>query len=232
MKGYISKIETLGTNDGPGIRVVIFMSGCPLRCLYCHNPEMFAMNAGKEYSSSELVEYILRYRSYFGKDGGVTFSGGEPLMQYDFLLEVCTLLKKEKIHICLDTCGIGLKNDNILKLFDIVLIDIKYINSEGYKKITNFDYFKESISFMDKCLQYNKKIWFRQVIIPGINANIEYIKELKKFVSKYNSEKIELLPFHTMGFKKYEELNIENKLKNYKDLDLKQLNILNNELNE
>ena len=232
MKGYINKIETMGTSDGPGLRVVVFMQGCPLRCVYCHNPEMFSLKGGIEYTPRSLVEFILRYKSYFGSDGGVTFSGGEPFMQFDFLWEVCQLLKNHNINICLDTCGIGLKNDKILSIIDIVLMDIKYIDNKGYESITGVAKYEESISFLKKCQEYGKEIWFRQVIIPGINDDIIYIKKLKELAKQYQPVNIELLPFHTMGFSKYESIGIENKLINTKDLDMSTLDILYQELNK
>ena len=228
MIGYINKIETLAAADGPGIRVSVFMQGCTLMCLYCHNPEMFVVNSGTQYTPLELVDYILKYKPYFGTDGGVTFSGGEPLLQSGFLIEVSKLLKQEDIHIVLDTAGIGLKNKELLKYIDIVLMDVKYIDSEGYKMVTGVDKFKESTHFLEECLNENKEIWFRQVIVPGINDNEEYISKLNKFIECYKHQKIDLLPFHTMGFSKYKDLGIENKLINTPALDKEKFVMLSN----
>ena len=133
-KGRISSIETLGTLDGPGIRYVVFLQGCKLRCLYCHNPETWDLfGKSSEITPQELVDNVEKYKNYFGKDGGVTFSGGEPLLQYDFLLETCKRLKKEDVHIAVDTAGIGLGNyKELLSTIDMVLLDIKHITKEGY----------------------------------------------------------------------------------------------------
>ena len=177
MIGHIGKIETLGLNDGPGVRMVVFISGCPLRCIYCHNPEFFKATNGTPYTPEELVTYILKYKNYFADNGGVTFSGGEPFMQFDFLHETCKLLKKEDINIALDTCGIGLKDESILKYIDLVLMDIKYTDKDGFKKITGFDKYDKMISFIETCKKNKIKMWFRQVIVPGINDSEEYCRD-------------------------------------------------------
>ncbi len=220
-KGRINKIETFGLVDGPGIRTVIFLNGCKLRCKFCHNPETWN-KIEENYTVDELVNKILRSKPYFKDNGGVTFSGGEPLLQKDFLIEVCKKLKEENIHIALDTSGIGLDNNNkeLLDLVDLVLLDIKSITREGYKDITQTDNFDNFEEFIKELNNSNKEVWIRQVIIPNINDNIEYINNLSKYLKKIkNITKIEPLPFHTMGFSKYQELNINNPYSNIEAMD-------------
>ena len=219
MLGYINKIETMGLVDGPGIRTVIFMQGCPLRCLFCHNPETWELKKGEEYTPLALVNKIKRYKNYYGKDGGVTFSGGEPLIQSEFLIETCKLLKKENINICLDTSGVGTNINEVLDLIDLVIFDVKSIDKTGYKKMTGSD-INRSLEFLNICNKKNKKMWVRQVIVPGINDNEEYINKLALFLKNIkNLEKVELLPYHTMGVNKYKDLNIDYKLKDVKAMD-------------
>ena len=219
MIGYINKIETMGMVDGPGVRTVIFMQGCALRCLFCHNPETWKIKEGEQYTPIQLVEKIKHYKNYYGETGGVTFSGGEPLMQIDFLIETCKLLKKEGINICLDTAGVGTNNYDILDYVDLVIFDIKAINNESYKKMTGHE-INKSLEFLKACQDKNKKLWLRQVIVPDINDNKEYILKLKNFADNIkNVEKIELLPYHTMGVNKYKELNIPYVLQNTQSMD-------------
>lgn len=211
MKGAIDSIESFGLVDGPGIRTVVFLSGCKLRCKYCHNPEMWVK--GKEnYTSNELVNKIIRNKPYFKRNnGGVTFSGGEPLLQIDFLLEVCEKLKKEDIHIALDTAGVGIGNyDQLLKNIDLVLLDIKHVNDKDYFDLTGQS-MDEFYKFVDSLNNSNAKVWIRQVIIPGVNDNYDYIKGLADFIKKIkNVEKIEFLPYHKLGDEKYLKLEFVN----------------------
>ena len=216
MKASVNSIETFGLVDGPGIRTVIFLNGCKLRCLYCHNPEMWNMGAGN-YTVDELVAKILRNKPYFKRNnGGVTFSGGEPLLQIDFLLEICKKLKEEGIHIAIDTAGVGIgKYDEILSLVDLVLLDIKHPNKEGYQKLTGMD-ISLSEKFIESLNKSGKPVWIRQVIVPGIMDTDEYIFDLANYLQKIkNIEKIEFLPFHHLGFTKYAELKLENLFKKY-----------------
>lgn len=214
MKGHLDSIETLGLLDGPGIRVVVFLQGCPLRCLFCHNPETWFVNDKFEITPDDLVRHIYKYRNYFGKDGGVTFTGGEPLYQHEFLLECLKLCKKMGIHTCLDTSGVGENIEEILKYTDLVIWDVKALDEENYTKITG-NKIEKSLEFLKTCQKLNKKMWIRQVIVPGINDNIEYINKLKEFIKPLkNIEKIELLPYHTMGIEKYKKLNIPYRLEN------------------
>ena len=217
--GSVDSIETMGLVDGPGIRTVVFLTGCRLRCLYCHNPEMWIK--GKDnYTIEELVKKIMRSKPYFGKKGGVTFSGGEPLLQIDFLVECCKLLKKEGINIALDTAGAGLGDyKEILDLVDLVIFDVKYTDSAGYKKLTGLD-IGDSEKFIDALNESGKPVWIRQVMVPGLMDSLEYMDSLAKYILRIkNVQKIEFLPFHHLGFSKYEELGIKNSLKDTLEMD-------------
>ena len=218
MQGSINSIETFGLVDGPGIRVVIFLNGCSLRCKFCHNPEMWQKGINN-ITVEELVNKIKRYKPYFKNNGGVTFSGGEPLLQTKFLLEVCKELKKEHIHIALDTAGVGYDYDELLNYVDLVIFDIKAIDKDKYQDLVSHD-IKDSLVFLDKCQKRNISMWLRQVIVPGINDTKEYILELKEFISKLkNIEKVELLPYHTMALSKYHKLGIPYPLENVLEMD-------------
>ena len=220
IKGSIKKIETLGLVDGPGIRTVVFLSGCKLRCKYCHNPEMWKMDE-PNYTPQELVSRIIRNKPYFKRNnGGVTFSGGEPLLQSKFLLEVCKLLKKEDIHITLDTSGVGNGDyEELLSYIDLVLLDIKHPNPIEYKELTG-QTIEESETFIKYLNESNVPVWIRQVIVPGLMDNDEYLYSLKEHLKKIrNIEKIDFLPYHTLGIEKYQELGIEYPYKNIKPMD-------------
>ena len=226
-KGSINSIETLGLVDGPGIRVVVFLNGCKLRCKYCHNPEMWKLQENN-YSSFELVEKLLRYKPYFKNGGGVTFSGGEPLLQNDFLIEVCKELKKENIHIALDTAGVGLgKYEELLKYIDLILFDVKSTSSSGFINLTGYNS-KETFEFLKSANKLNKTFWVRQVIIPDVNDNLDYLKSLKEYINLYikNVEKVEFLPFHRLGEEKYQKLNIDYPYKFKNDMDKDKCNEL------
>lgn len=225
-KGSIDSFETFSTLDGPGIRTVVFLNGCKLRCLFCHNPEMWNLKE-KNFTPEEVVQKILRNKPYFKNGGGVTFSGGEPLLQIDFLIETCKLLKHENIHIALDTAGVGLGDyDEILSLVDLVIFDIKALDDVNYMEMTG-NKISESSKFLECCQKHNKKMWIRQVIVPGINDSESYIDALASFIKKLkNIEKIELLPFHTMAFDKYQKLNLDNPLKDKVSMDKEKCNEL------
>ena len=230
--GYIDSIETMGLVDGPGVRVVVFMQGCPLRCIFCHNPEMWNIDKKNKVTPQELVDVLKRYKNYFGETGGVTFSGGEPLIQNEFILETLKLCKQNDIHTCLDTSGACDGCEEILKYTDLVIWDIKAISAKEYENITNYKIDK-SLKFLNTCQKLNKKMWLRQVIIPNINDNEEYINELRQFISPLkNIEKVELLPYHTKAINKYKKLNISYKLENTKDMDVQKCKYLEQKLKE
>ncbi len=212
--GKIHSFQSMGAVDGPGIRCVVFMQGCPLRCVYCHNPDTHEFDAGETYTAQEMCQKILRFKSYI-KNGGVTVSGGEPLMQAEFVTELFTLLKENGIHTALDTSGIGdlQKAKELLEVTDLVLADVKFLSDENYKKYAGaeFDKVKE---FLDLTKEIGTPLWIRQVIVPGINDTKENILELLEFIKNYgNVKKIELLPFRKLCVPKYENLGIEFPLK-------------------
>ena len=220
IKGSVSKIETLGFVDGPGIRTVVFLSGCKLRCKYCHNPEMWHQQPNN-YTPKELADKIIRNKPYFKRNnGGVTFSGGEPLLQEKFLIEVCKILKKENIHIALDTSGVGNGNyEEILSYIDLVLLDIKHPIKKGYQELTG-NTIDESLKFIDSLNKSGKPVIIIQVIVPGIMDNDKYLEALKDQVKKINNViKIEFLPYHTLGVDKYHKLGIPYPYENLKAMD-------------
>ena len=208
MTGYIDSIETMGLVDGPGIRMVVFTRGCKLRCLYCHNPETWDKLGSTTITSDEIVSRAKRNISYY-KNGGVTFSGGEPLLQPDFLIDCLKKLKEAGIHTALDTAGVGIgKYEEILAYTVLVILDIKALHNNDYQLITGHD-MKDFNDFLKVVKKKKKKLWIRQVIVPGMNDTEENILELKKFVKKIsNVEKVELLPYHLYGAEKYKKMNI------------------------
>ena len=219
MIGKITDLETMGLVDGPGMRLVLFMSGCRLRCLYCHNPETWDINNfTRELSSEDVLKQYQKYASYYGETGGVTFSGGEPLLQSEFVLETAKLLKANGIHVALDTAGVADNYDEILDVVDLVILDVKAVDETEYQKVTGagIEKFK---NFLETCISKNKKLWLRQVIVPGINNDEAHVLKLKEFASTIpNVERIELLPYHSMAKSKYKELNIPYRLENTPDM--------------
>lgn len=220
MNGKIKDIETMGSADGPGVRLVLFMAGCKLRCLYCHNPETWLMeNFKREISSGEVLKTFNKYKVYYGEQGGVTFSGGEPLLQSEFVLETTKLLKENGVHVALDTAGVADDYDEILKLVDLVILDIKAVEADEYKMITGRD-ISDFEKFLNKCQELNKPLWLRQVIVPGINDDEAHVLKLKNFASKLkNVERVELLPYHSMAMSKYKDLDIEYRLGETPNMD-------------
>lgn len=214
--GRIHSIETCGTVDGPGVRFVVFTQGCPLRCKYCHNPDSWKFSDGKEISVDELINEIKKYKAYMKfSGGGVTATGGEPLMQPDFIKELFKRCKEEGIHTTIDTSGyINIDNaKEVLEFTDLVLLDIKSINYNVYKNLTGVD-LNPTLEFAKYLSEINKPIWIRFVLVPNITDNEEDIKALAKFLSNLkNVEVVELLPFHKMGEYKWEELGYEYELK-------------------
>lgn len=233
MKGYIHSIETFGMLDGPGIRVVVFLQGCALRCAFCHNPDSWNPTSETVMTPEELLKFVQRYKSYFKDTGGVTFSGGEPLFQSEFLLECLKLLKEDGIHTCLDTSGVGNNNyEEILKYTDLVIYDIKALNDNDYEELVNFR-MNRTEEFIKLCQSMEKSLWLRQVIIPGYNDNLEYIDELAAYIKTIQFvEKVELLPYHTKGIGKYKELNIPYPLTDVPDMDIDKCKDLENTLNK
>lgn len=233
-KGYISKIESFATADGPGIRTVVFLSGCTLRCQYCHNPDMWEPTNGVSTTPSELFERIKRFKPYYKEKGGVTFCGGEPLFQSQFLLEVMKLCKADGIHVTLDTAGVGnpMYFDEILDHTDLILLDFKGVDATSFERMTKI---RESSSplFLEIAQQKGVKLWIRYVIVPGENDTLEHMDKLAaKIKGLRHIEKVELLPFHTLGNVKYEKLGIDNPLKDVDGMDKDYCKYLQEYLNQ
>jgi pyruvate formate lyase activating enzyme len=215
MKGYIHSFESFGTKDGPGIRFVLFLQGCPLRCLYCHNVDTWDLK-NKKYmlTPEETMKEISKVKGFI-KTGGVTVSGGEPLMQPEFILELFRLCKKENIHTAVDTSGY-LLNDRIkevLELTDLVLLDLKHINPSKYKALTSVD-LKPTLEFMEYLAKINKPVWIRYVLVPGYTDDEKDLKAWAKYVSNFkNIERVDILPFHQMASYKWEGLGRTYELK-------------------
>ena len=210
-------IESFGSVDGPGIRFIIFLKGCPLRCRFCHNPDTWAIAKGEMRTADDLIAQALRYKSYWGKKGGITISGGEPLVQIDFLIELCRKAKEKGIHVTIDTSGqlftrsgafFG-KFNELMQYVDLILLDIKHIDSAKHEWLTG----KPNDAILD-CARYlseiGKPVWIRHVLVPGVNDSDEYLLPLRKFIDTLtNVERVEVLPYHTLGVFKWEELGLE-----------------------
>ena len=217
MTGRIHSFESFGTVDGPGIRYVIFLQGCPLRCKYCHNPDTWSFG-GKEYDVETVCAQALRYRNYFGEKGGVTVTGGEPLLQIDFVIELFKRLKAEGVHTCIDTSGYMFnpenaesvrKHEELLKVTDLFLLDIKHIDDACHTALTGKSN-KNTLAFAKFLSERNKPVWIRHVLVPEHTDDDDALRTLRKFIDGLtNVEKIEVLPYHTMGVVKYENLGYE-----------------------
>ncbi len=209
MKGYIHSLQSLGTVDGPGVRAVVFAEGCPLRCAYCHNPDTWECKEADLCDADALAEKIFRFYPYI-KNGGVTFSGGEPCLQAEFFEYLAKLLKKRGLHIALDTCGDadGEAVDRLLEEVDLVLLDVKMNDEESYKKYTGGS-LSRALAFLDKLEKMRKDVWIRQVIVPNLNDTEGDIERLADLISSYTSvKKTELLPFKKLCAEKYKALGI------------------------
>lgn len=210
LKGRVHSIQSLGAVDGPGVRFVVFLQGCPLRCGCCHNPDTWDFTGGEEFAPEEIVKKALRYKEYFGANGGITISGGEPLLQAEFVEKVFTLCKEKGINTCLDTSGCVLNADveKLLSVTDRVLLDIKYTTKEQYKDFVGCD-FEQVVEFLEYLNNQKIPTTLRQVIIPTLNDTKENILRLKE-IAKANSnvDKIELLPFKKICQMKYDKMGI------------------------
>ncbi|NLC96444.1 MAG: pyruvate formate lyase-activating protein [Erysipelotrichaceae bacterium] len=214
---FIHSFESFGTVDGPGVRFIVFTQGCPMRCKYCHNPDTWAFNHGKEYTTQEIYEEIIKYRNYI-KKGGVTISGGEPLVQIDFLIELFTILKKENIHTCVDTSGIMFnpddtnlvkKYDKLLEVTDLFIVDLKHIDKEAHIDLTGLP-IDRPISFINYLNSKDKDIWIRVVLVDGYTNDVGVLTRMREFIDTLsNVNRVEVLPYHTLGVNKYKELGID-----------------------
>ncbi len=221
MKGRLHSIETFGAVDGPGIRTVFFMQGCPARCLYCHNPDSWGTDAGRDIDIDEVVHWAVRGMPYYGDNGGVTFSGGESLMQGEFLIEAMKALKKEGIGSAIDASGTYVDEftDKAIETCDLVLLDIKHPDPERFKIITGRDQ-ETLLEIIDIINKHDKHVWVRNVVVPDINDTEEDIEALNEFIKRIKHiDKIELLAYHTMAVEKYGKLGITYRLKGVPPMD-------------
>ena len=207
MTGRIHSYETFGAVDGPGVRFIVFLQGCPLRCLYCHNPDSWDMAAGTEVTVEEVVAKILPYRSFY-KNGGVTISGGEPMAQHRFVLELVRALKKEGLHTAIDTSGgvpLSVCRETI-DAADMLLLDIKSLDADLSRRITgNGAVLENEKEYLDYCEATGKRVWIRHVVVPGLTLEEEKLRALRRFLDGYECvERIEPLPFHKLGEHKWE----------------------------
>lgn len=213
----IHSIESFGTVDGPGIRFVLFLQGCHLRCKYCHNRDTWDINSGEYKSLDDIFEKIMKYKNYICPSGGVTITGGEPLLQVKFLIELFKKLKHENIHTCIDTSGMVILTDDIktlLSLTDLVLLDIKHIDTDKSKELVGFNNENE-LNFAKYLSDNNIPIWIRQVLIPGYTDDENDLLKLKNFISTLKTvKKIEILPYHDLGKYKWKKLNLNYELEN------------------
>lgn len=221
MSGYIHSIETFGTVDGPGVRFVVFFQGCPMRCLYCHNPDTWHMKDGTEMSADVILEKLERNRAFY-TTGGLTATGGEPLLQMDFLLELFRKAKEKGIHTCLDTSGIIFEEENaeklqkfceLVKVTDLVMLDIKHMEESEHQKLTGHSG-KNVFAFANFLKEQEVPVWIRHVTVPGITDKREELEALGRYLKTLpNVEKLELLPYHALAIPKYENLGIAYPLK-------------------
>lgn len=210
ISGKIHSFQSMGAVDGPGLRCVVFMQGCPLRCAYCHNPDTWQFSGGTEYTPQQLTDKILRFAPFIKQNGGVTVTGGEPLMQPQFVAELFKLLHTHNLHTALDTSGMGSldKAAQVLTHTDLVLADLKFCSQQEYENYCRGD-FNQLISFLDLTKQLNIPLWIRHVVVPSITDSQEYISKIVKIASDYpNLEKIELLPFRKLCLEKYKNMNL------------------------
>ena len=221
MDGYVHSTESFGTVDGPGVRFVVFLQGCPMRCQYCHNPDTWKMNTGSVRSAQSLIQEYERNKAFYSK-GGITVTGGEALMQIDFLLELFTLARQKKIHTCLDTSGVTYrpgqssyneKLDALMEVTDLVMLDIKHIDPEGHKVLTGHD--NGNILAFAKYLEEKQiPVWIRHVLVPGITDDAALLTRLGTFLGTLSNVKaLDVLPYHILGVTKYDQLGMAYPLK-------------------
>lgn len=209
--GAVHSVQSLGTLDGPGVRCVVFLQGCPLRCLYCHNPDARPGAGGERRSAREVFREVLRYRGYFGRRGGLTVSGGEPLAQAGFVKELFSLCRGEGIHTALDTSGCLLTGmvQELLGETDLCLLDVKMTDEEGYRRVAGGSY-RATLDFLEELNRRNIPTWLRQVIVPGLNDTPQQVARLGALAEEHSCvEKVELLPFRRLCVEKYRALGLE-----------------------
>ncbi len=235
--GRVRSLQSFGTLDGPGVRFVVFAQGCPLRCACCHNPETWDPKGGKEYTARELADKIARYKSYFGSNGGITLSGGEPLMQPEFAAELFRLCHERGIHTCLDTSGSlwGEAAKRVLEVTDYCLLDIKYTSEKQYLEYVGCE-MEKPMQFLEQLNRRGIPTRIRQVLIRGLNDSEESIRALARLVAPFSCvEETEFLPFRTLCLEKYEQMNLTFRLADTKDTTMREVTeakeIFNREMN-
>ena len=226
MTGYIHSLETCGTVDGPGMRFVVFFKGCPMRCKYCHNPDTWSMEGAEKHTVKDLLDQYESMKSFYA-NGGLTATGGEPLVQIDFLTELFEACKEKGIHTCLDTSGVIFhrenaellkKFDRLMKVTDLVMLDIKHIDPVEHQKLCQQPN-DNILDFLKYLSEKNINTWIRHVIVEGITLNDKYLDQLGYFIGQFkNITALDCLPYHGMGVVKYEKLGIDYPLKGLKDL--------------
>lgn len=219
--GLINSTESFGAVDGPGLRFIVFMQGCHMRCRYCHNPETWALKGGTERTPEDVLEQALRFKTYWKNGGGITVSGGEALVQIDFVTKLFQLAKEKGINTCLDTSGnpyttkepFFSKFKELMKVTDLVMLDIKQIDNDKHKSLTGWG--NENILALAQYLSDNGiHMWIRHVLVPGITTDEEDLKKLAEFIGKLKTvDKVEVLPYHSLGIPKYDNLGIEYTLR-------------------
>ena len=214
--GYVHSLESFGSVDGPGVRFVIFLAGCSMRCQFCHNPDTWKMSAGTKYTTEELLKKAVRYRAYWGEEGGITVTGGEPLLQIDFLLELFRKAKEQGIHTTIDTSGSPFtreepffgKLQELMKYTDLVMLDIKQIDEQEHIKLTGHSN-KNILAMARELSDMKKPVWIRHVLVPDGSDKDEYLHRLADFIHTLsNVERVEVLPYHTLGKFKWENLGL------------------------
>ena len=225
MSGFLQSIETMGLVDGPGTRTIFFLQGCPLRCAYCHNPDAIKIQGGEEITPERVVEIAKRYRPYYGQEGGVTFSGGEPLLQGEFLYKSLELLKKEGYNTCIDTSGIGSPAlfPKILPLVDTLMIDVKAFDRESFVNLTKIDGFTGYLKLLANVERhgFRGQVWARHVMVPGYTDNEQSMREFIDILKpiSHRVDRIEVLPYHTAGVEKYRKLGVPYRLEGVEPMD-------------
>lgn len=229
-KGRIHSLESFGTVDGPGTRYVVFVQGCPMRCLYCHNPDTWAMTGGQMMEPQEIYDLYLRNEPFYQNGGGITITGGEPLMQVDFLIDLFTLCKEHGVHTCIDTSGIAYKPENtewikkldrLLELTDLIMLDIKHIDPVKHKELTSQPN-DGILAFAEYVSEKGVDLWIRHVVVPGITDDDKYLFDLGYYIGGLKTLKaLDVLPYHTMGKPKYDKLGMDYPLKDTEPMDKK-----------
>lgn len=221
MTGYIHSLESFGLVDGPGVRFVVFLQGCAMRCKFCHNPETWK-SGGEEWTAEKLYERVYRYRKYWKNNGGITVSGGEPLLQMEFVTELFRLAKKDGVHTAIDTAGQPFSEDpqwlesfkELMSVTDLVILDLKEIDAEKHKSLTGFD--NSNILKMAQWLSDNgHSMWIRHVLVPNLTDDADGLKKMHEFISSLKTvERVEILPYHTLGIMKWNSLGVKYPLEN------------------